>query len=61
MNICHRDIKPENFLFDSNFNLKLADFGFACEIKKGEKLKEQLGSRMFIAPEILKNSEYDGK
>ena len=27
--LVHRDIKPENILFDQEWNIKLADFGFA--------------------------------
>ena len=53
---CHRDLKPENILFDQNFQLKLADFGFAGCINgrdgKG-KLYTILGTKNYMAPELI--------
>ena len=63
MNIVHRDIKPENLLVEISNDgipkLKLIDFGFACEIK--DNLKENLGTPMYTAPEIILGKEYNEK
>ncbi len=48
----HRDIKPENLIWDEETQtLSLCDFGFACRL--GEEATEALGSRGYIAPEVL--------
>ncbi|XP_016953680.1 serine/threonine-protein kinase GG21441 [Drosophila biarmipes] len=56
MRIVHRDIKPENLLveLDEHGNvreLKLADFGLACEVN--ELLFAVCGTPTYVAPEIL--------
>jgi serine/threonine-protein kinase SRK2 len=45
-------------LLDSNFNLKLADFGFATNSCSSTSRK---GTAGYMAPEILLNNEYDGR
>jgi serine/threonine protein kinase len=61
--ITHRDLKPENLLFDADFNLKVADFGFATLLagKDGSgQLSTILGTESYMAPEIHLRQPYSG-
>ena len=59
--ITHGDIKLQNILLNSNFNLKLIDFGFAKNIKDG-LISEITGTRFYNAPEMFSCATigYDG-
>ena len=59
--VSHRDLKPENLLFDSDYNLKIADFGLCNLMKDGQYLKTACGSPNYAAPEVISASYYDGK
>ena len=50
--IAHRDLKPENILFDLDFQLKVADWGFATSFKEGKKNQTVLGTESYMAPQI---------
>ncbi|XP_055857518.1 serine/threonine-protein kinase GL21140 isoform X2 [Episyrphus balteatus] len=61
MSIVHRDIKPENLLVELDdkghvVELKLADFGLACEVT--EPLFAVCGTPTYVAPEILMETGY---
>jgi len=57
--IAHRDIKIENMLVNELFQLKFADFGFASLSKETET--QQMGTPIYVAPEILEGKEYSGE
>lgn len=62
--ICHRDIKPENILIDKDFNLKVADYGFATNLR-GEDgsyvLHDYMGTLGYMPPEQHILNSYTGK
>jgi serine/threonine protein kinase len=59
-NVIHRDIKPENIMLDGN-EIKLIDFGFTCEGKDEVALQDQIGSILYVAPEILFETHHKSK
>jgi serine/threonine protein kinase/ABC-type phosphate transport system substrate-binding protein len=58
--IVHRDLKPSNLLVDENWNVKVADFGFA-RIKEENVTMTRCGTPCWTAPEIIRGEKYSEK
>ena len=60
-NIIHRDLKPENLLLTTrggDAEIKLIDFGLA-KIMSESAARSFLGTRGYLAPEMLQRTAYD--
>lgn len=58
-------MKPENILLDSKdlrkLDVKITDFGFSCFFDPARGLDLQLGSPLYMAPEVIKGHNYNEK
>jgi serine/threonine protein kinase len=58
--VIHRDIKLDNILLDSEKGVKIFYFGVSKIIRKGQIIQEQCGTPAYLAPEIIKDTGYEG-
>jgi len=56
--IIHRDLKPDNMLVTTTYGIKLTDFGEARAMDS-EMTMTQVGSPLYMAPEVLRGERYD--
>jgi len=61
--VFHRDLKSSNILVDSNWNIKICDFGLSTVNSKLDRRKHKkegrIGTPHWMAPEIMRSEEYD--
>ncbi|KAI8337519.1 kinase-like domain-containing protein [Chlamydoabsidia padenii] len=70
LGICHRDIKDENIVIDSNYKVKLIDFGSAVALPRHYQPSQRktvvlhrkfYGTIAFASPEILRMEPYEAE
>lgn len=60
-NKVHRDIKPANIMLTSNGKIKLGDLGITKDLKADGTLRDRIGSVLYLAPEIARDTPYNAK
>ena len=62
--IAHRDIKPENVMLTEDFDVKIIDMGYWVALSGSHKngfTSTQLGTNMYMAPEIVEKRPYQSQ
>ena len=59
--VVHRDLKSANILLSAPDLVKIGDLGISTVLRTRQLAKTQIGTPLYLAPEIWKNKPYDQK